>query len=192
MDDSLVLTLHNLATSHATLATLDTVIAESGIFLLPLALLLVWFRTASAGLGPREAVLTGFVAAALAFGVGYMLEQLLSRPRPFVALGLTPLFAHAADSSFPSDHTLLSVALVGPLLWRLPRVGIWLFGWAMLIGMARVAAGVHYPSDVVGSAILALAIDALVWLALRPVLARVRLTRWDVDPPGSLPGARRR
>jgi len=59
------------------------------------------------------------VSLALSDLVALPLAHLGDRPRPFVALGLTPLFAHGADSSFPSGHTLVGVALAAPLVWRL-------------------------------------------------------------------------
>ena len=68
-----------------------------------------------------------------------------------------------ADSSFPSDHTLTGVALIGPLLWALPRAGRLLLAWALIVGAARVAAGLHHPSDILGSVALALVLDVLVW-----------------------------
>ena len=131
------------------------------------------------------------VTALVAFLLGLVLERTLSRPRPFVELGFQPLFAHAADSSFPSDHTLAGVALVGPLLGPARRLGVVLVVWALVVGLARVAAGVHYPSDVLGSAVLALVLDGLVWTLLRPVLDRFNLQRWDARLVGSRRRARR-
>ena len=81
---------------------------------------------------------------------------------------------------------------MGPMLWRAPKLGIWLLAWALLVGVARVAAGVHYPTDILGSAILALALDAVVWVATRPVRRRLNLQRWDGRRLRSRRGARRR
>jgi hypothetical protein len=39
-------------------------------------------------------------------------------------------------------------------------VGVWLFGWALLVGVARIAAALHHPSDILGSALLALSSPA--------------------------------
>jgi undecaprenyl-diphosphatase len=86
-------------------------------------------------------------------------------------LGFAPLVPHAPDSSFPSDHTLVGVALAGALLFRAPRVGVCLVTLAVLVGFARVAVGVHYPSDI---AVLALALAALALTAVLTVLPMAR------------------
>src|SRR5712692_3278125 len=178
MDAALVLALHQLATIQAWFGAVVLVVAQAGIFLLPIALLLIWLVASTPNDGRREAIVAGVASGMVAIAVGLLLERILSRPRPFVELGFEPLFPHAQDSSFPSDHTLVGVALVGPMLWRSPTLGSWLLVWALLVGFARVAAGVHYPTDILGSAILALALAAVVWVATRPVRRRLSPWRW--------------
>jgi undecaprenyl-diphosphatase len=192
MDAALVLALHQLATSQPWFGSIVLAVAQAGIFVLPIALVVVWLVASAPNDGRREAVVVGVVSGIVAIAVGLVLERILNRPRPFVELGFEPLFRHAQDSSFPSDHTLLGVALVGPMLWRSPKQGVWLLVWALLIGFARVAAGVHYPSDIIGTAVLALALDALVWMATGPVRTRLNLQRWDGRRLRSRRGARRR
>lgn len=191
MDASLALALHGLATSLPWFGVVVVGLAQAGIFVLPAALLVVWLVASAPDDGQRQGVLAGVVAALVAVGVGLLLERVVNRPRPFVEFGFDPLFGHAQDSSFPSDHTLVGVALVGPMMWRSPRLGVWLLIWALLVGFARVAASVHYPTDIIGSAVLALVVDALVWMATRPVRRRVNLQRWDAARLGTPPGARR-
>jgi len=167
MDESLVSFLNQWATSQPSLSAVVELIAQYGVFVLPVAVIVVWVR--ADGLNrPRQGVLAGCMAALSAFAVGLVLERTLGRARPFVELGFTPLIAHVADSSFPSDHTLTGVALIGPLLWTLPRVGWPLLLWTLVVGAARVAAGLHHPSDILGSVALALALDALVWVLFIP------------------------
>jgi membrane-associated phospholipid phosphatase len=69
---------------------------------------------------------------------------------------------------------------------------VWLVLWAALIGVARICAGVHYPTDVLGSIALAFVLDAVVWLAFRPVLDRFMPPRWGARVLGSPPPGRRR
>jgi undecaprenyl-diphosphatase len=169
VDSAISLGVHGLVVAQPWLASLAASVADYGVFVLPVALVVVWFARGQSQVVRRRAVLAGCLAAVVAMCVGLVLERTLARPRPFVALGIAPLIPHAADSSFPSDHTLVGVALVGPLAWRAPRVGLWLLGWALLVGAARVLAALHYPSDITGSALLALALAGLAW----PVVARL-------------------
>jgi undecaprenyl-diphosphatase len=192
MDAAFVLALHQLASTQAWFGAGVGVVAQAGILLLPIAVLLIWLFASTPNDGRREAIVAGVASAVVAIAVGLVLERMLNRPRPFVELGFQPLFPHAADSSFPSDHTLVGVALVGPMLWQSPKLGIWLFAWALIIGFARVAAGVHYPTDIVGSAILALALDGVIWVVSQPVRGWLNLHRWDGRRRRNQRGARRR
>jgi undecaprenyl-diphosphatase len=58
------------------------------------------------------------------------------------------LISHARDNSFPSDHTAVAAAaaMVAALAW--PRWGWMAVVGAVLIGLARVFVGVHFPGDV--------------------------------------------
>jgi undecaprenyl-diphosphatase len=169
VDVAITLALHQLAVAHGWLADVVVLVAQYGAFLLPLALAIAWFRVDRTVDSRREAILVGSIAAILAFALGLILERTLNLPRPFAELGFDPLLPHAADSSFPSDHTLVGVAFVGPMLWRARRLGVVLVVWALIVGLARVVAGLHYPSDIFASAVLALVLDVVVWLATRPV-----------------------
>lgn len=179
MDQAAVLFTSEVIQRHVWLAPLVVAFAQVGIFVLPAGLALIWLWPPGDAPLRRRTV----VAAATAFVLAALLSQLLTplvdRPRPFVGLGLVPLVAHPADSSFPSDHTLLGVSLAGPIAWRWPRRGGALVAWALLVGAARVAAGVHYPTDVLGSALLAalptvagLAVTRLVVPLIPAALAR--------------------
>src|SRR5216684_1795792 len=192
MDTSLVLALYQLAGSQAWFGAIVLMVTQAGIFVLPIALLVVWLVASAPSDGRRAAIVAGVASGIVAIAVGLVLERTLNRPRPFVELGFDPLFPHAQDSSFPSDHTLVGVALVGPMLWQAPKLGIWLFVWALIVGFARVAAGVHYPTDIVGSALLALALDGVVWVVSQPVRSWLNLHRWDGRRRGNQRAARRR
>jgi hypothetical protein len=57
------------------------------------------------------------------------------------------------------------MALAWPLLWRARRVGAAAAVCVAAVGFAQVAAAVHYPSDLLGSAAIALlpSVAALAW-----------------------------
>ncbi|HEV3357432.1 MAG TPA: phosphatase PAP2 family protein [Pseudonocardiaceae bacterium] len=157
-------------------AWLNPVIAAfanwAGPVLLVLILGVAWWRNRDRYLA---AVLTG-VSAVVALGVNQLVAGLWFEQRPFVALhGVTMLLAHPADNSFPSDHAVIAGALaIGTLLFA-RRWGIVAVVVAVLLSVARVYAGMHYPLDV----IVGLAIGAVVALVLVGVgtrlLSKVRL-----------------
>ncbi|HET8709397.1 MAG TPA: phosphatase PAP2 family protein [Candidatus Saccharimonadales bacterium] len=76
-------------------------------------------------------------------------------PRPFVQGHFTPLISHAPDNGFPSDHTLLAAFLGYAALLKSRKIGIALLIVALLVGLARMAAGVHHSWDILGSFIIA-------------------------------------
>jgi undecaprenyl-diphosphatase len=94
------------------------------------------------------------------------LKRIFQRARPPL-----PWLGPAAGYSFPSGHSLVSLALYSLLayVWfqnvkkRGWRIGITLFLTllATLIGISRIYLGVHYPSDVLAGWALAIG-----WVAI--------------------------
>ena len=74
-----------------------------------------------------------------------------NRPRPFEVLeNVVKLTDHTTGSSFPSGHAAVIFGLAGFLFLHNRKIGLWFLAAAVLIGIARVAVGVHYPSDILG------------------------------------------
>jgi undecaprenyl-diphosphatase len=193
-DTDVALWLNGLVAGHAALVGLADLLANRAIALLgALAVLLAVWPGAGRS-GRRRAALAAALATAAALVLGFGLEHLLARPRPFVALVISPLFPHAADSSFPSDHTLAGFALATPFLLASRRLAPALAGsglliLALLIGLARVAAAIHYPSDILGSALLGVGLAAGALALVRfgtgrlPQPFRVWIGASDADAP---------
>lgn len=76
------------------------------------------------------------------------------RPRPFVAMDITPLIDHAATGSFPSGHMAFIVPIVLTIWLINRRVGIWFLAGALFLGLARAATGIHWPTDILGGALV--------------------------------------
>ncbi len=75
-----------------------------------------------------------------------------ARPRPFESLGFIPLL-NVEGYAFPSGHASFFFALASALWYiddRNKKWAKWVFVFAFVNGIARVVAGVHWPSDIIG------------------------------------------
>ena len=83
-------------------------------------------------------------------------KQLVARPRPS---GTDPTIPGVVYS-YPSGHVLEALTILGIVAirsWRsswplAARVAVWMLVivWVLLVGLARMAINVHYPTDVLG------------------------------------------
>lgn len=101
-------------------------------------------------------------ALGAAFIARYALTELIrffySRPRPFEALAdAHQLLFREGGGSFPSGHAAFSFAIASVISIHYPRVGILFFATAILISFARIASGVHWPSDILAGAAVGIA-----------------------------------
>ena len=115
------------------------------------------------------------------------LKPLVARVRPYeVVEGLTRIIEKQSDRSFPSGHTANSMA-VGVILWKIsqnyeklvdkklyfPKAAGWfVLVLSILIGLSRLYVGVHYPTDVLGGAIIAIADAAVVFAVYKKLFIR--------------------
>lgn len=104
-------------------------------------------------------------AMALALLVNATLKHTIDRPRPYVTYSFIEKLSYGSSPSFPSGHTSDAFAMASTLIIAFPRrwLGFVVFVWAMLVGYSRMHLGVHYPSDVLASIVLAYASAWAVW-----------------------------
>ena len=103
----------------------------------------------------------------LAFLIAFIASLLYYDTRPFVAENTRPLIPHAADNGFPSDHTLYAMVMATIIFAYNRTIGVLLVILAILVGVSRVMAGVHYPVDIVGSVAIAAVATCVGWIILR-------------------------
>jgi len=88
------------------------------------------------------------------------------RPRPYMLLSsvykLIPTTLTDNYQSFPSGHAIFYFALAMGLIHFNKKLGIYYFLAAVLMGIARVFVGVHWPTDIVGGAILGMLTAVLI------------------------------
>ncbi|CDN45389.1 MULTISPECIES: undecaprenyl-diphosphatase [unclassified Paenibacillus] len=155
MNEQIFEFINGWAGRYAWLDSLMIFCAEYLVFVMLGILALLWLTGREHN---QKAVFQASLAASLALLVGiFLISPAVNHPRPFVAsVHVHQLVAHAADASFPSDHSTLAFALAVSVLFVKRRTGLLLLAMAVLTGLGRVFVGVHYPADIAGAALLAL------------------------------------
>jgi len=98
-----------------------------------------------------------------AFLLSEVLKQAINTPRPYLFEGYASnLIDLGYYASFPSSHTAVLSALAITILFSYKRPGIFLLIGALVVGFARVAAGVHFSTDIVGGFLVGLLISFLI------------------------------
>ena len=87
--------------------------------------------------------------------------------RPYDALSFIPLIEPPLEFSFPSGHVAVLSALAFLAMRIRPMAGTALLSGAVIVGAARVLAGVHWPIDIIGRILAGLLAAFLVSLAER-------------------------
>jgi undecaprenyl-diphosphatase len=181
LDQSLSASLNTFVANNAILATLAKIAGVGLVYVIPLLLIFVWFVYS------RKLALRAFIAGVLAWeGLSKVIAAIVDRPRPsFSQIGTQELVFHRPDTSFPSDHSafLFAVALTFYLSGQ-RNLGHLVLAIAILVGVARVGIGVHYPADIAAGwivgAIVAFLIHAIeqpLDKVLEPVIAFARRFR---------------
>lgn len=118
-----------------------------------LLLSISWIKGGRKG---KIAVLGIILLIIFADQTGYrILKEFFARPRPCHALldVLTPVGC-TGTYSFPSNHALNNFAAAMFFYRLFPKLKWILFITASLIAISRVYLGLHYPSDIIGGAII--------------------------------------
>jgi undecaprenyl-diphosphatase len=164
-DEGIILYLNRYAAKSELFDKFLTVFLQrSSVRLLPIVICLVWvwFYKREPN-NQRIAVVQALLGAAVAFLASRLIQNVSPfRPRPLHSetLGFVLPYGVSADtlrewSSFPSDTTAVAFALA---------TGVWIasrpLGWgclvwaAVVVGFPRIYAGLHYPTDILGAALM--------------------------------------
>ena len=90
-----------------------------------------------------------FAAVISRFVFTEIIRYVLPVTRPFVENDVNLIIHHAASLSFPSGHAAFYFALSAVIFRYYKKAGIAAFGASLLICIARVFCGIHWPLDIV-------------------------------------------
>lgn len=159
VDYRLFQSINGLAGTYRELDVVMIACAKYAPFVYALVLVALWLTWTHRN--QSGAFLAG-LSALFALGIGQIVGALFPRERPYLVHQVNLLVSRSPDTSFPSDHATLAFA-VGVMVWRFNRpLGIVLLLFGAVTAFARIFVGVHYPSDVLGGAILGSVVSLLI------------------------------
>jgi len=101
----------------------------------------------------------------------YVLKHAINRDRPIVTYPDIDAYESERHYSFPSGHTSNAFVTATSLSMNFRKwyVVIPSFAWAGAVGYSRMHLGVHYPSDVLGGAVVGIASGWLTYQANKAI-----------------------
>ncbi|NUO53686.1 MAG: phosphatase PAP2 family protein [Polyangiaceae bacterium] len=139
----------------------------------------------------RRYVVSGLVACAITFPLYWFLPFVappkpLAEGAPFFAMLQLERALDSARAAFPSFHVIFACLAAGALAGRFPsaRTAIWL--WALLVGVACIAVGMHGVVDVAAGYVVGLMSwrYETTWEKLRALTERIANSwrEWTIGP----------
>lgn len=176
MDWSLFHAINALGRHHDGLQ--DTVLTYNAIAIFAIVAIagFLWFIARPGGpLKPKLAAASAAFSVVLGLLMNVVAGSLWHHDRPFVdhPHDTVLLVRHAADNSFPSDHSTVAFAAAFAVLFFYRRLGALLLLGAVGVALARVLLGVHYPVDVGASALIGAASAGIVAFGAQAYVAWV-------------------
>lgn len=121
----------------------------------------------------RRATLALVLATMVALRLDNVLKEIIDRPRPPRLVEGLHVRETISGHGFPSGHATMAFALAASVHPVVPRRWRWLpWTLALVVGLARMHVGVHWPADVVGGAALGTAIGSAAWLLVTATVGR--------------------
>ena len=139
---------------------LVTFMASFLIWFMFLGLLILWIID---GKIKKEQALHAFISSIVAWLTAEMLKSLTETTRPFIVNGADPLTLTVPNGhSFPSAHTAVAFAIAVTIWLHDRSVGYVFILLAVLVGVGRILANVHYPIDIIGGAVVGIVVAVLI------------------------------
>jgi len=122
----------------------------------------------------RQAVVVSAAAVVLSrVFVTEIIRYIAYRDRPYLSHVVVQLIAKGSEPSFPSAHTSGLMALGVAVYFFNKKMGIVISVLTLCVGLSRIFAGVHYPGDILGGAVVGVASALVVYKVFLWKFARV-------------------
>jgi undecaprenyl-diphosphatase len=153
MNYDLFQSVNQLAGNYPMLDWFMAFVTQKALFIYVVLFIVLWL------FGSEKHKYTVFFAAGtglLGLIINAVIGEFYFEPRPFaVHDDVHLLLPHAADASFPSDHTTGAFALSFGVFLFHRKLGSIMILFALVTGISRIYVGHHYPLDVMGSIVVA-------------------------------------
>ena len=116
-------------------------------------------------------LITGISVVVARLGATELIRFFYHRPRPFLTLPVHQLLTDNAWS-FPSGHATFFFAMSTVIYFDNKKLGIFFFIATLLITVSRVIAGIHYPSDIIGGALIGITVAYITFYIIRRITAK--------------------
>ncbi|MFA5932427.1 MAG: phosphatase PAP2 family protein [Candidatus Paceibacterota bacterium] len=95
-----------------------------------------------------------FFSGFLAYFISVLLKVLFHTLRPFLALPNVQSLFFESGFAFPSGHATFFSAIALSIFFLHKKAGYVFMALALIIGLARITAGVHFPIDILGGFVI--------------------------------------
>jgi membrane-associated phospholipid phosphatase len=177
--------VNRLVHAHPLMGSVVIEFSHWGVALFGVLAVGLWLLSPPGDTRWKRAAAAGLSAAALGLLANQVISHVWDRARPYEAHhAIVPLLPRSADPSFPSDHATAALSIAFGVFFVSRRAGWFFLVFAAVVSASRVLAGMHYPSDVLASLVVAVACGFLAArLAMRPILVPlIRLASRLTDP----------
>jgi membrane-associated phospholipid phosphatase len=177
--------VNRLVHAHPLMGSVVIEFSHWGVALFGVLAVGLWLLSPPGDTRWKRAGAAGLSAAALGLLANQVISHVWDRARPYEAHhAIVPLLPRSADPSFPSDHATAALSIAFGVFFVSRRAGWFFLVFAAVVSASRVLAGMHYPSDVLASLVVAVACGFLAArLAMRPILVPlIRLASRLTDP----------
>lgn len=150
MDLRLFRLINNLSGRYSPMDRLMILISNRIRYAYILIIVIVLFKNRS---NRRIAAETGS-SVLLSLIAHFFIKLFYYKPRPFKKKRVGILIPSKLDSTFPSKHTLIAFAASTSIYFFHRSIGSLMLWMSAVTGFSRIWVGHHYPSDIIGSAML--------------------------------------